>query len=93
MSDDIDDNNLQSADDALEPDDMFDPLRDEAKLAQDGDSPGAPPSDIHSDSPVSDPETDDGIDPDELYQEGISGATNADNEVVDTDDEFMHEVD
>lgn len=86
--DDNYDDYRQSADDALEPqDDVFKPLRDEDKLAEDNDSPAAPADDIHSTAPLDDPATDDGVDSDELYQEGISGATNADDEEIGPDNE------
>jgi hypothetical protein len=77
---DDDNDTKQSADDALEPkNDIFDPLRDEDKLAEDNDSPAAPADDIHYSSPVDEPETDDELDSDELYQEGRGGATNTDD--------------
>jgi len=84
-----DDNDYrQSADDALEPkDDIFDPIRDEERLAEDGDSPATPADDTHSTAPIDEPSTDDGIDSDELYQEGIAGATNADDEEIGPDEE------
>lgn len=83
-----DDNDYrQSADDALEPDDdIFDPIRDESRLAEDGDSPAAPADDVPYSAPIDEPATDDGIDSDELYQEGIGGATNADDEEIDPDE-------
>lgn len=85
---DNDDDYRQSADDALEPkDDIFDPVRDEEKLAEDGASPAAPADDTHSTASIDDPSTDDGVDSDELYQEGIGGATNADDEEIDPDEE------
>ena len=69
------------ADDGLEPEnDIFDPLHDEEKLEEDNDTPAAPADDIHSTAPIDDPSTDDQLDSDELYQEGVSGATNADDE-------------
>ena len=80
---DDDNNTQQSADDALEPkDDIFNPARDEEKLAEDNDPPATPADDIHSAAPIADPATDDGVDSDELYQEGVAGATNADDEAV-----------
>ena len=51
------------------------------------DPPDAPADDIRSSSPIDEPSTDDSIDPDELYQEGLSGATNADDEEVELDDD------
>jgi len=83
-----DDNDYrQSADDALEPeDDIFDPIRDESRLAEDGDPPAAPADDIHYSAPIDEPSTDDGIDSDELYQEGVAGASNTDDEEIDPDE-------
>lgn len=84
---DDDNDNRQSPDDWLEPrDDIFNPLTDEDRLDEDNDSPAAPADDIHSRVPLDDPSTDDGIDSDELYQEGISGATNADDDEIEPDD-------
>ena len=84
MNDDNDLNDSQqSADDALEPQsDIFNPVRDEDKLAEDNDPPAAPADDIHSTAPIDEPATDAGMDSDELYQEGVAGATNADDEAV-----------
>jgi hypothetical protein len=83
-----DDDTQQSADDALEPkDDIFNPVLDEDKLADDFDPPASSADDIHSHVPLDDPSTDDEMDSDELYQEGISGATNADDEEVGPDEE------
>ncbi|HEY5442162.1 MAG TPA: hypothetical protein VIJ68_01340 [Candidatus Saccharimonadales bacterium] len=82
------DDNQQSADDALEPqNDIFDPTRTEEKLAEDGRPPAAPADDTRSTAPIDAPSTDDGIDSDELYQEGLGGATNADDETVVPDEE------
>jgi len=84
----MDDDDQQSADDALEPEnDIFDPNLDEEKLPEDNDSPAAPADDIRSTAPLDDPATDDGVDSDELYQEGIGGATNADDESIGPDEE------
>lgn len=85
----MDDNDdyRQSADDALEPkDDIFNPAQDEQKLPEDGATPAAPADDIPAGAPVDDPSTDDGVDSDELYQEGVSGATNAEDEEVHPDE-------
>lgn len=82
------DDNIQSDDDGLEPDsDIFDPINDEDKLVEDGFPPATPANDIRSKAPIDEPSTDDGMDSDELYQEGASGATNADDEEIDLDDE------
>jgi hypothetical protein len=76
------------ADDRLESeDDIFDPIHDEEKLAEDNDTPAATADDIHSTVPLDDPSTDDQLDSDELYQEGVSGATNADDEEIELDEE------
>lgn len=84
MDNDNDNDYRQSADDALEP---FDQTRDEEKLAEDGDTPAAPADDIHSDAPIDEPATDSAMDSDELYQEGVSGATNADDVEIGPDEE------
>ncbi|MEI9914006.1 MAG: hypothetical protein WDN66_03400 [Candidatus Saccharibacteria bacterium] len=74
-------------DNTLEPeDDIFDPTHDEQKLDEDGASPATPADDIRSDAPIDEPATDDGMDGDELYQEGVRGATNADDEEIDLDE-------
>ena len=79
----MDDNSRLSPDDALEPDDdIFDPTRDEEKLAEDNTSPAAPADDIKTVAPLDIPSTDSGVDSDELYQEGLKGATNADDEEI-----------
>ena len=90
MNNDEDNDNdyRQSADDALETKEgIFDPTRDESKLAEDGATPAAPADDIHSATPIDDPATDSAMDSDELYQEGVSGATNADDQVISPDEE------
>jgi hypothetical protein len=80
----------QSADDALEPaDDIFNPLRDEEKLPQDGDSPAAPPSDITgagTNLPIDDPHTDTSVDQHEMYDEGLAGATETNSSQEGPDD-------
>lgn len=84
---DDDDETRESADDALEPrDEIFDPERDEEMLAEDNDPPAAPADDIHSAGPIDEPSTDDQMDSDELYQEGVAGATNADDEAIGPDE-------
>ena len=86
---DNDNDYRQSADDALEPkDDIFDPGRDEPRLAEDNSSPASPADDTNSKSPIDEPATDDQLDSDELYQEGVRGATNADDEEVGPDEEL-----
>ncbi|HTB49169.1 MAG TPA: hypothetical protein VK712_03745 [Verrucomicrobiae bacterium] len=82
------DDSRQSADDALEPrDDIFDPATDEEKLPEDNDSPAAPADDIHPAAPIDEPSTDDQMDSDELYQEGVAGATNTDDEEIGPDEQ------
>ena len=82
----MNDDNRQSEDDALEPrDDIFDPKHDEQKLDEDSASPATPADDIRSKAPIDEPATDDGMDSDELYQEGVRGATNADDEEIELD--------
>jgi len=84
----MDDDYRQSADDALEPqDDIYNPKLDQQKLSNDYGSPAAPADDVRTDAPVDDPSTDDQLDSDELYQEGISGATNADDEEINPHEE------
>jgi hypothetical protein len=86
---DNDNDYRQSADDALEPKDgIFDPTRDEEKLAEDNDPPAAPADDIDSAAPIDEPATDDEMDSDELYQEGVAGATNAEDEEIGPDEEL-----
>jgi hypothetical protein len=85
MNDDND--TKQSADDALEPQsDVFNSALDEEILAEDNDSPAAPADDIHATVPIDDPSTDDQLDSDELYQEGVAGATNAEDEAIGPDE-------
>jgi hypothetical protein len=85
---DNDDDYRVSADDALEPqNEIFDPARDAGQLPEDHDTPAAPADDTNSTSPLDDPASDDGVDSDELYQEGISGATNADDQEINPDEE------
>jgi hypothetical protein len=85
---DNDDDYRESADDALEAkDDIFDPNLDTEQMPEDNDSPAAPADDTNSSAPLDDPASDSGVDSDELYQEGISGATNADDEEINPDEE------
>jgi hypothetical protein len=79
---------MADTDDFQQPtDDIFDPTRTPDKLAEDGRPPAVPADDTRSTAPVDGPATDDGIDSDELYQEGIGGATNADDEEIGPDHE------
>lgn len=66
-----------SADDALQtPGTLFRPGQDEPKLAEDNDPPAAPADDT-DDNPIPDdhPETDSNIDAHELYDEGLTAAS------------------
>jgi len=63
-------------------DDIFNPRLDEETLDEDNDPPAAPADDIRSRAPIDSPETDDQLDSDELYQEGVRGATNAEDEEI-----------
>lgn len=86
--DDEDDDYRQSADDALEPkDDIYNPRLDQSRLPNDYGPPAAPADDLDDQAPIDDPSTDDQLDSDELYQEGLGGATNADDEEIDPDEE------
>lgn len=69
----------QSTDDALEPKDtgLFDPSRDEEKVESDGDTPASPASDVPNHMNPTDPQTDSDLDAQELYDEGLDGATGA----------------
>jgi hypothetical protein len=79
MPNDNDDSVYQSEDDALEPaDDIYNPKRDEETLAQDYDTPASPPDDVHDSLPPDHPEKDSNMDSDEIYDEGETGATEAD---------------
>jgi hypothetical protein len=83
----MDEDKHESADDALEetrPDDMFHPDTDEEKLDEDFDSPASPASTggIAPDDPV----TDDGLDDDEVYSEGLAEAADRRNVEEDSDD-------
>lgn len=86
MDDDTQDQN-RTADNALEPkDDIFNPQRDEPKLPGDYNSPAAPPNDVHSRPiPIDDPSTDDHLDENEVYDEGVANAAQ-DNTPEDSDD-------
>jgi len=80
----MDDDQQPTADDALEetrPNDLYDPLNDESRLAEDNSSPAAPADDVPS-LPLDDPATDTDEDADERYQEGEGeAADNSDREV------------
>jgi len=78
----------ESEDDALEdtrPDDMFHPLHDEDKLPEDNDSPAAPAQNTHTSANPQDPQSDDNLDADEIYSEGLAAAEDKDKIEEDSD--------
>lgn len=58
-------------------DGFFSPKFNEPRLPQDYDTPAGPPSDVKEDLPKDFPETDE-IEESEVYDEGVSNATDAD---------------
>jgi hypothetical protein len=79
-----------SPDDALEPpDDIYNPRVDQERLEQDNDTPTTPakPHITTPELPPNHPETDTNIEFQELYDEGVTSATDADaqEEVVEAD--------
>jgi hypothetical protein len=86
----MDDNDEhETEDDALEdtrPDDFFDPVNDEEKLDGDYDPPAAPTVSNKHHIPPTHPITDDDIDTDELYSEGLGEAADIDDREEDSDD-------
>ena len=66
-------------------DGFFNPRQDEPHLPQDYDPPAAPPSDVSDRLPRDYPETDSNLEPSEVYDEGITGATDID-ESTETDE-------
>ena len=77
-----------SEDDALQGKrDYFDPAKDGPHLAQDNDTPAAPATDTGSPAiPQDDPRTDSQVDSQELYDEGLTSATEADTWHDDSDE-------
>lgn len=64
---------------------MFHPEQ-EPHLAEDGATPASPPSDIPGPQPPRDhPATDDSVDEDELYQEGLGSASDTTDQEYDSD--------
>lgn len=57
-----------------DPDRMYHPQR-EPHLAEDGSTPFNPPSDIPRRTPLDHPDTDTGVDADELYDQGLDQAS------------------
>jgi hypothetical protein len=68
-------------------DDLFSPTLDETRLPGDYDrSPAAPPDDAKETLSKADPRTDSGLDSDEVYDEGLTSATDIDALKEDSDD-------
>lgn len=83
-----DDDVHQSEDDALEetrPDDMFHPAHDEDKLPEDNDPPAAPPRSSQTSTNPQEPASDDNLDVDEVYSEGLAAAEDKDKVEEDSD--------
>ena len=59
-------------------DGFFNPKLNQSRLPQDYDSPASPPSDIKEKLPKDFPETDTSLEESEVYDEGVSSATDAD---------------
>ncbi len=91
-----DEDRHESEDDALEgtrPDDMYHPRTDEEKLPEDYDPPAAPAASSNNDSLQNSPLTDDNLDADEVYSEGLAEATDLDEVEEDSDDAPAHPLD
>lgn len=84
-----DDDTNHSEDEALEedirPDDIFNPDIDEEKLPEDNDPPAAPPKSPYDNVLKTHPITDDPVDRDEAYNEGLGGATGLSDTAIDSD--------
>lgn len=57
---------------------IFDPVHDEPKLPQDYETPAAPPTDVKETLSPQDPRTDSYLQPEEVYDEGVTSATDFD---------------
>lgn len=90
MPDDDDDTTRQSEDDVLEadtrPDDIYNPDLDEETLPDDYDPPAAPTASKYDVELRTHPITDDTVDRDELYNEGLGEATSYSETLEDSDD-------
>jgi hypothetical protein len=88
--DDTRDATRETEDDALEedtrPDDIFNPDRDEDKLPEDNDPPAASPNPKADAWIQTHPVTDDNVDRDELYNEGLSESVGLRDTYQDSDD-------
>lgn len=89
MADDNNGNGIRpSPDDALEPpDDIFNPELNQERLEEDNDPPAAPakPHLATPKLPPNHPATDTGIDSQELYDEGLTSATDYDAQQENTE--------
>lgn len=87
--DDIRDKTRETEDDVLEedtrPDDIFNPELDEEHLDEDYDTPAASPNPRDDDVIQTYPVTDDGVDRDELYNEGLREASGLSDFIIDSD--------
>lgn len=86
-----DEDRHESEDDALEESrtggsGMFHPDTDEEILPEDGDPPAAAAHGDHTSANPQDPQTDDRLDEDEVYSEGLAAAEDKDTE-EDSDDQ------
>lgn len=90
MPDDDDDTTRQTEDDVLEedtrPDDIFNPDLDEETLPEDYGPPAAPAASKYDAVLRTHPITDDTVDRDELYNEGLGEATSYSVMLDDSDD-------
>ncbi len=100
MADDPLLDDLQPNDQASRPDPFqnrddgfFNAKRDEPHLPQDYDTPASPPSDVKERLPKDYPETDTNIESSEVYDEGVTSATDVDaQEEDDTPDEVIGRI-
>ena len=63
-------------------DGFFSPSWNEPRLPQDYEPPASPPSDVSDKLPSDYPESDTNLEPSEVYDEGVGGATDADAQEV-----------
>ena len=90
MPDNDDDTTRQTEDDVLEedtrPDDIYNPDLDEETLPDDYDPPATPTPSKYDSSLKTHPITDDTVDRDELYNEGLGEAASYSETLEDSDD-------